>query len=386
MDELVNLISNLIKIPTVNPPGENLYEAVNFMRDWLAQKGISSQIIEFEKGWPILIAEKRGSKNFTILLNGHFDVVPIGDKSKWSEEPFSGKIVNGKIIGRGATDMKGGLGVILKIFSEIYDKLDYNLILTAVSDEETGGKHGSKYLAEKYSPNLVLIAEPSVSRGINIGEKGLFQLKLIAKGKTAHGSLPSLGENAIMKIVDDLKSLSSISEYKIDFPEDFKEVIQDTIDMIPVNDVFKITFNPGVIRGGVKVNVVPDYCEVEVDMRIPPGITMERALEIAKSLVKNAEIQPIDFSEPNYTSPKNEYVVLMDKVIQKILGIRGKKYLMTGATDGRFFRNKGIPVIVYGPGELGTAHSYNEFVTIDEINKVYKVYINYLQEINKLLP
>ncbi|QIW24405.1 ArgE/DapE family deacylase [Sulfolobus sp. S-194] len=377
--ELEELTSKLIQFPTVNPPGENLSECASFIKDYLLSHGFSAQIIEFEKGWPVVISENKKNSEKTILLNGHYDVVPTGDVSKWKHDPFSGKIIDDKVYGRGSTDMKGGLAVFMKVFTEIADKVNYNIIFTAVPDEESGGDKGSKYLADKYRLDLVLISEPSGSDSINIGEKGLLQVKLIAKGKVAHGSLPSLGENAIMKLVKDLIQLEKIKEIEIKIPDNLLEAMTIRIPSeIAKNDVLRISFNPGVIKGGVKVNVVPDYAEVEVDMRIPPGINSDEALNIVRSLVKQSEIIPLDVSEPNYTSPDNEFVKKLENTILRHLGIKPKKYIITGATDGRYFRYKGVPVIVYGPGELGMAHAYDEFISLKELRNSYTVMKDYL--------
>ncbi|BAB66600.1 ArgE/DapE family deacylase [Sulfurisphaera tokodaii] len=377
--EIEELTSKLIQFPTVNPPAENLHDCASFIKDYLSSQGFSSQVIEFEKGWPVVISENGNKNDKLIMLNGHYDVVPTGDVNKWKYNPFSGKIIDDKVYGRGSTDMKGGLAVFMKVFTEIADKVNYNLIFTAVPDEESGGDKGSKYLADRYKPDLVLISEPSGSDSINIGEKGLLQVKLIAKGKVAHGSLPSLGENAIMKLVKDLIQLEKIKEIEIKIPDNLIEAMTARIPSeIAKNDVLRISFNPGVIKGGVKVNVVPDYAEVEVDMRIPPGINSGEALNIVRSLVKQGEIIPLDISEPNYTPPDNEFVKKLENIIYKQLGIKAKKYIITGATDGRYFRYKGVPVIVYGPGELGMAHAYDEFISFKELRNSYTVIKDYL--------
>ena len=371
--KLEELVSKLIQFPTVNPPGDNLFECASFIRDYFSSYGFSASIIEFEKGWPTVIVDNRKRSDKSVFLNGHYDVVPTGDRSKWEYDPFSGKILGDKVYGRGATDMKGGLAVFMQVFTEIADKVPYNLIFTAVPDEETGGEKGSKYLAEKYNPSLVLISEPSGSDSINIGEKGLLQVKLISRGKVAHGSLPSLGENAIMKIVKDIFSLEKIKDIEIKIPDDVKEALTAKIPEIAKNDAIRISFNPGVIKGGVKVNVVPDYAEAEVDMRIPPGIKSEEALQIVKSLVSLSSVVPLDTSEPNYTSPNDIFVVKLEETIKRLLNVTPTKYIMTGATDGRYFRYKGVPTIVYGPGELGLAHSYNEYITFKELRDSYAV-------------
>ncbi|AAY80955.1 M20 family metallopeptidase [Sulfolobus acidocaldarius] len=382
MDDLLKLVSGLVKIPSVNPPhGEGLRDCANFIREYFSNHGYSAEVVEFDKGWPNIIVNNGKKSDKSIMLNGHYDVVPTGDLKSWSHDPFSALILEDKIYGRGSSDMKSGLAVQMKVFVELADKLDYNLVFTAVPDEESGGFHGAKHLAEKYKPNLVLVSEPSGSEWINIGEKGLLQVKLKSKGKVAHGSLPSLGDNAIMKIVRDLVNLEKIRDVKIPIPSELKEAISARASSEVEKDYVSISFNPGVIKGGVKVNVVPDYAEAEVDMRIPPGIKNSEALSLVKKLVSESEVEPIDLSEPNYTNPENHYVKKLEETISKTLGIRPKNYIITGATDGRYFRNKGIPAIVYGPGELGVAHTYNEFVSFKEVINAYKVIREYLLSI-----
>lgn len=378
MKEIIELTSELVKIPSIS--GNNQSEITKFIKEWLERNaGVKPNIVELDKNWYTVIAEKGEGKN-VIMLNGHYDVVPPGDKLKWDVDPFSGTIKDKMIIGRGSTDMKGGLAVLMKIFSEVEPK-NYKLVFTAVPDEEIGGLHGSFILAQKYTPNLVIIGEPSGSTNITLAEKGLFQIKLKGYGKVAHGSLPSLGENAILKVFRDLQRISdSLNKFRIDLPSDLKDIIEDTKELYKFPEVFSISFNPSVIRGGVKTNVVPDYCELEIDMRVPPGVKISELLEFFKGVIMETKLEPIDLSEPNYTSPNNIYVRLFEKSLIETLGIKPKKIMITGATDGRFFRYKNIPVIVYGPGELGVAHSYNEFVSFDELERSYKVLKNFFTQ------
>jgi Acetylornithine deacetylase/Succinyl-diaminopimelate desuccinylase and related deacylases len=144
-------------------------------------------------------------------------------------------------------------------------------------------------------------------------------------------------------------------------------------------DVERISFNIGVIKGGVKVNVVADYCEAEIDMRIPPGIKFEEAFNHVKSLVKNSEINVIQSSQPNYSSPNNAFIRNFSNTANKILG-SSKFMLIPGATDGRYFRSKGKPVLIYGPGSLAIAHKYDEFVEIENIEKCYRTLKNFLEK------
>ena len=374
MLKIEDLTSELVKFKTINPKGEseNFYDCVKFISEYFSQNGFSAEIKEFEKGWPTIIV-KNNKDGKSILLNGHYDVVPIGDITKWKYDPFSGKIVDNKVFGRGSTDMKGGLAVLINTFIKVADKIDYNLIFTAVPDEETGGQKGSKYLAQLFSPDFVIVGEPTQGL-INIGEKGLLQVKIIQKGKSAHGSMPSLGENAIMKLVNDLVSLQKIQEIKINIPQEVEEGSQTLSNINPLlgNELKRISFNPGVIKGGIKVNVVPDLAEAEIDMRIPPGISSEKALASVKELIKG-DLEILDISEPSYS--KGNYIDKFKEIVN------AKTFLTTYATDGRYFRYKEIQTIAYGPGELNQLHSYNEYVKIDDLKFVEKNLEEYLTSI-----
>jgi len=349
---LIELTKKLISFKTYND--NELHECALFIKDYLENQGFKAEIKEYVKGYPVVISSS--GKGKPLMLNGHFDVVPPGEG--WSSDPFVPKVVDDKIYGRGATDMKAGLAVLMETYVSMADKLDYPLLFTAVPDEETGGKRGSKFLAEEFSPFFVIIGEPTGSERINIGEKGLLQIKIKERGKSAHGSTPSLGDNSILKLMDDILILEKeINDFSVSIPRELEDAVNNVkeIDEKIFDDVRKITFNPGVIKGGTKVNVVPDYAEVEIDMRIPPGITSREVLE--KIRVKG-EIEIINSSEPNYTS------------LPFFLGL--KPFITPYATDGRYFRLKGIPTIVYGPGELNKLHSPDEYVRISDINATFE--------------
>ncbi|BDC18548.1 M20 family metallopeptidase [Acidianus sp. HS-5] len=338
------LIKKLISFKTYG--GNQLYECASFIKEYLENHGFKAEIKEYVKGYPIVLSSS--GKGKPLMLNGHFDVVPPGEG--WSSDPFTPKAIEDKIYGRGSTDMKAGLAVLMETYVSIADKLNYSLLFTAVPDEETGGKNGSKFLAEEYSPFFVIIGEPTGSERVNIGEKGLLQVRVKERGKSAHGSTPSLGENAILKLVDDITELRRrIEKTEVAIPKDVEEAVNNVkeIDERIYGDVKKITFSPGVIKGGSQVNVVPDYAEAEIDMRIPPGASV-------KDIMKRMEgIEIINSSEPNYT-PLPPFIKL-------------KPFITPYATDGRYFRMKGIPTIVYGPGELNKLHSPDEFVKIGDV-------------------
>ena len=394
-DTLVNLTSRLIQINTVNPPGLTS-EASSFIKDWLGSLGYSCEIREYVKGKPNVVA-RVGKGSPTLILNGHMDVVPPGDESRWSYPPFSGKVVGDRIYGRGATDMKGGLAVVMLVFAELAPLVERagsgTLVFSATADEEVGGHAGVEALVKDgvLVGDAAIVAEPTGFNRYCIGEKGLCQLRLIARGRPAHGSLPILGENAILKLVKAIEGAQRIVEEfnrNIKLPPDVEEAAFNAASIygqeasrrglgLSLEDfrrvIGSVSFNPGVIRGGSKVNMVPDYAELELDMRVPPGVDPAGLIEAVKSGLRGlAEVEPIDVSSPNYTPRDSPIVRLIEDGIRR-LGAEPKPIIMTGATDGRYLRARGIPTVIYGPGELTLAHAYDEYVTVNDLVNTYNV-------------
>lgn len=406
---LAKLTSDMIRIDTSNPPGHTR-EFVNFLVDYLQLQGFSPDTVEIAEGKPNLIV-KVGSGSPTLILNGHMDVVPAGDKGKWTKaDPFSGEIKDDKVYGRGATDMKGGLAVIVALFSDvaklIEDRGAGSLTLVASADEEVGGANGLGALVSRkvVTGDAAIIAEPSGVETISIGEKGLCQISLTVKGRSAHGSMPILGDNAITKSLDVIELLSqAIDSYnsKIEPPKDLEEMLESSIDVLVEEAsksqvkisrseaeyvLKKITFNPGVMHCGTKINVVPDRCDVEIDTRLPLGVkgggertACELLLEDIRSILlenlppDSFELGILNSSEPNYTDPNSGIVKVISNSIERVLGVKPKYRIETGATDGRYLRYVGVPVAIYGPGEPFLAHAYNEYVKIEDLEKAYRV-------------
>ena len=395
---LVELTSRLVQFPSVNPPGYTVNVA-SFIRDWLSGLGFSSEFREYAKDKPNVIA-KVGRGRPVLILNGHMDVVPPGDESRWVYPPFSGKVVEGKIYGRGATDMKGGLAVIMTVFAELAPIIEKQgsgtLIFSATADEESLGHTGVEALVKDgiLVGDAAIIAEPTGSSRYCIGERGVIWVKLIARGKSAHASIPILGENAIMKLV---KAIIKIEELVNEFnkgvkvPSELIEIIKNSAEVymetakslglnLSLNDfenVFNtMNFTPAVIRGGSKINVVPDYVELELDLRVPPGASTKQEIDYLKNKLSDiVDIEIMDLSEPNYTSLNEPIVKLVHEGIEKVLGTTPKPIIVAGTTDAKHLRPRGIPTVVYGPGELSLAHVYNEYVTVDDLLRAHDVMI-----------
>jgi len=396
-DEIVALCSDLIKFPSENPPGD-MTEIAGWLQEYLEKRGFKVKTYAPEKGRISVVTQLDGGPGRTLVLNGHMDVVPAGDTSRWDFPPFCGDVRDGKILGRGATDMKGGLTAVIAVMvllSEMGERLPGKLILTAVPDEETGGEFGSQWLVESgtVTGDACLIGEPATVLGTFVGEKGLCWLKLTARGRPAHGSMPAMGENAIMKMAAALPLIQQIEEDHVDIPADIAEIVAGSkvlfskmLEGVAGKERAALvghcldhsSVNVGVIHGGSKTNMVPDKCVVEVDIRVPAGTTPDAVRDRVVGLLEKAGLGDIECeflarSNPSYTPPTEEIYQLVVANAKQVTGIEPKPLFVTGGTDGRFFRWKGIPAICYGPGELEGAHAYNEYVKVDNLISATKV-------------
>ena len=389
-DELIRLVQELVKIPSVNPPGD-MSEIAGFLKDYFSKKGLRFEIYEPEKG-VITLYSKVGEyeKNDFLHFNGHMDVVPVGDESKWTVDPFGGEIIDNYIYGRGSSDMKSGLAVSIKVFeilARYWEDLPHRIGLSAVPDEETGGSLGTQYLVNtiKLRPRYVLIGEPSSIYRVEIGEKGIFQYTVRADGFPVHASIsPFVGDNAILKLLDVGKNLYKLVDKSVDVPEKLKDVVEDSGEAIAnyfnkseLKRLFKsLTCNIGMIRGGDKVNIVPSWAEMDVDMRIPPGLLMndvKNMVEKTLSVYDGVHLVKFSGGDPTYTDPDSPLIKSLLESAKEIFGKTIKRHLVAGATDGRFFRRVGGDAVIYGPGEFDRIHSYDERVKMDDIKVAARV-------------
>lgn len=339
MKQIVKLTTDLIKFPTTKENPSELKKCVNFVKKQLPKhlyitKGIN-------KGKPYVIATVKKTKKPKLLLTGHLDVVEaeLGQ--------FKPKIKNGKIYGRGALDMKAGAAIAIQILKEEKQK-DIGLMLT--TDEEIGGEAGIGYLAKQWSPKLALALEPSEQK-IKIKEKGVLWLEIKTKGKSAHGSKPWKGENAIDKIIQKYWQIKKM------FPK-------------PDKNKWQATINLGIIKGGQAYNKVPDEARIGIDIRYTEKDDVNKILKRIKKIkdlqIRIAQKQPI-----LNTDKKNAQLKKLQKTAQKITKQKIDFGKETGSSDIRFFANKKIPAADFGPNGTGF-HGKNEQVSIKSMENIYK--------------
>lgn len=308
-------------------------------------------------------SKKRPSK-FKVILNGHLDVVPGKDYQ------YKPKIKGGKLYGVGSMDMKASVACLILVFKEIASKVDYPLALQLVTDEEIGGYNGTKYQIEKGVKTDFVIAGESTGLNIANRAKGVLQVKIFTKGKTAHGAYPWRGENAILKMNQFLESL--YKRYPIPSKQEWVTTVN--LSMIKTsNDFF---------------NKIPDDCEISLDIRYIPQEADTILNAIKKLLPKDFKLEIVEYEPGVSVDESNSYLKILQKVTKEIVNKKVQFYGAQGTSDARHFTRVGISGVEFGPvGE--NIGSDNECVDIKSLDQYFQIIKNFLLQIQpgaKVMP
>ncbi len=359
------LVKKLINEDSTPEKGEKNCALV--LKDYFDKKKIDSKVEIWDSNSANFIAHIKGrSSRKALLFASHLDVVPKG-RQKWQSPPFEATEKDGKIYGRGSCDMKAGNAAIAAAAAEIIEseqKLENDLIICSTAGEEVDSS-GAKKFVEQYRNTLpplegIILPEPTDLQIIT-GHRGILWLKIITFGKTAHGSMPSLGINAIDHMTAILEKL-----------KDYQPRI------VPHPQFGPSTFSINKIYGGNATNVIPDLCYIEIDIRTVPGQDTKSILSDFENIFNeikyqatnfNAEIQIIRDVPGMSTEPDCDFV----KKIQQATGITQTK-LVGYTTDGPIFEKLNAPVIVFGPGKTELAHQPDEYIEITNLYKAVELY------------
>ncbi len=400
--ELVELAASFIRIPSENPSPE--------FKKWSAEMG--HHISRYLASKRLSINEHRRSRNGLVtmvcdaaltrrpgprlLFCGHTDVVPAGNRSHWSFDPFSGEVRSGMLLGRGATDMKGGLAALIFVAGLLQEfaptlNLKGSLGVIISPDEENGGFEVASLLAQGLiKGDACLIGEPTYRRHPNVGEKTMAFMRLTIPGRPGHGSMqPLSGISAVRRGADVIEALTKLWELKATPPSELGQLLYNTEWFLSHQQgnpllsqlLYRPSYNPGIIQGGTKVNVIADECIIEVDTRVPFGMKPEFLLQVASNLVRavapDAVIEPmVSLIDPNWTLQNRPIVRATELGIQHVLGKEEPVFsiLLIGSSDASHFRRHGIDTILYGPGIQHTIHGYDERVSVENIVESAEIY------------
>ena len=405
-EEVAELCSNLVKFNSAHPEART-DECVAYIKKYLNKHGIENEIHSINPLKPNIVAKIKGTTDRKILWVGHLDVVPEGKPEFWTHPPYSGKITDdGLIYGRGSSDMKGACAAAMvsaRILNEL-GSIENNVEFWFTADEEIGGGDGARWLAEtkRFEGDVCVIGDGNGGGmdlpSIDLGCKGGAATTLIARGNTAHGSTPFLGENAISRLIRAIPWVEKIGEYKLDLPSELDEAIRGSLEFYMntwdlKNDeqreaAKRIYHHPSVtcniINGGVKRNVIPDYAEAEFDIRLTPGSNPLKVKERIEQLVEESGVPGIEVTvharetAGYHESPNSPFAHQLAETIEKVSGKEPNFKILTGGTDAISIKNfTGIPCLGYGTSLSGMAHQPDERVTIDNLVLGVKVYAGF---------
>lgn len=389
-DDILDLVQKMVRIPSENPPGDTT-ELYAYVSDYLEERGLDHDTVAPQSHLPNLVATYEGAQpGRHLILNGHLDVFPAGDRAFWSDDPYSGAVQDSKLFGRGVSDMKVGTAasILTYVFlSTVRDSLKGKLTLTAVSDEETGGKWGSQYLIDNHPDVLgdcLLNGEPSTPGTIRFGEKGPTWLTMKVNTPGGHGAYAHQSNNAIIETAEIISKAGKLADLPVNMPadveqkvEEAREALDDALGAGATDVVKQVTVGVGVIRGGVKVNVIAAECEAEVDLRCPVGLTAAELITAFDEVLRDhpGATYTIDHStDPSWSDPNHEMVGLVQKNAQVVRGFAPLPGISIGGTDCRIWRAKGIPAYVYGPTPYNMG-APDEYVTLEDLFGTVHVHV-----------
>ena len=400
-DDLIQLTQDLIRIPTLNPPGENYGAICDFLNKRLQASRFETQLIrafdtpgdsERYPRWNIIARRDGTSLGDCVHFNSHTDVVEVG--AGWTFDPFGGEIADGNIYGRGACDMKGGLAssiIAAEAFIEQYSDFSGAIEISGTADEESGGYGGVAYLAEHghFSPEKVqhvIIPEPLQKDRICLGHRGGWWAEIETKGEIAHGSMPFLGDCAVRH----MGALIHEFEDKL-----FPIMAARRTDMPVVPEGAKSsTMNINSIHGGQKeqsddftglpAHCVPDSCRIVIDRRFLVEEPLDQVRGEVTDLLEGLRITRPDFEYeltelnsvlPSMTDKTAPVVETVAQAIEDVMGKAPEYVASPGTYDQKHIDRIGKlkSCIAYGPGILEMAHKPDEYIGINDMLDSAKV-------------
>jgi acetylornithine deacetylase/succinyl-diaminopimelate desuccinylase-like protein len=432
--EAVALLQELIRIDTVNPPG-NEEHAQLLLAETLTEAGFECELLAAEPGRPNLVARLRGdTAGPTLCLLGHADTVPA-DPSEWSFDPWAGDVVDGEVRGRGAQDMKDQVAAEVAAAAALgrdgWRPRKGELLVVTTADEEMGAAAGAQWLCrehpEKVRSDYVLNEGGGISFELDgrrfytlcVGEKGPCRFVMRARGVAGHASLPGMGDNALLKLAPALERLreqppleptaegvafvAALTGREIDVqePDAVQAAVERLREAAPevtaylVEPMLRVTLVPTVASASLKENVIPSRAEVLVDCRVPPGMGPAEAREHAQGVLgEAAEGLELEFRDPvvgNRSSAESPLATAIEEWLAEadppatLVPI-----VMAGFSDSHWFREAFDSAVVYGfcpqremalPEAVPLIHGADERAAVADIDLAARFYLDIVRDV-----
>ena len=399
--DLIELTQELIRIPTLNPPGEFYRDICEFLDKRLRATGFTTEFIrghgapgdsERYPRWNLNARREGAASGECVHFNSHHDVVEVGQG--WTMDPFGGELVDGRIFGRGSCDMKGGLAASI-IAAEAFIRTwpDYHgaIEISATADEESGGFGGVAYMAKQgyFSPQRVqhvIIPEPLNKDRVCLGHRGVWWAEIETQGHIAHGSMPFLGDCAVRHMGAVLTEMErnlfpALQLKRTEMPVVPEGAKQSTLN---INSVHGGQTEPDADYDGLPSPVVPDSCRMIIDRRFLMEESLPEVKQEMRDILDTVESQRSDFSYsmkdlhevlPTMTDKNAPVVGAVADAIKAIIGKEPDYVVSPGTYDQKHIDRIGKlkNCIAYGPGILDLAHQPDEYISVDDMIDSAKV-------------
>lgn len=441
----ITFLQSFIRAPAPNPPGDTR-QAAAVIATYLSARGINHEVIAAKETLDNVVSDfncgassegrledKMGPR---LIMNGHIDVFPAGDGAGWDRDPWSGDLVDGRVHGRGGVDMKAGTAASVIAYAYLYKYRAHlgagaSVGLAAVSDEETGGRFGTKWLLEqqeaekqgegshsstttttsigakrkksRWAGDVVIIAEPGGLNTIRFAEKGTLRLTFtVDVGPGAHGAYTHLSKSATRIAARLINDLAVVEDIVPDVDPalrahlaraDVREALDVSMGAGAADIAMKCTLNIGTLHGGLKVNMIPGRCVFEADIRMPLGLTAARVMAVIHEVLDKGNYPEAEVavqeaaSNPAAASPHDHPMVeILARQAARVMkpenqckegetreSLAPVAVPSMGATDCKHYRYAGVPAYVFGvsPETMGAT---NESVSVEEFLVVIKTH------------
>ncbi|WP_069807582.1 M20 family metallopeptidase [Vulcanisaeta thermophila] len=380
VDFAAEVLSRLISIRTEAPPGSHYEEAANYLSELLSGLGLVVKVIRVPddyvrsnypqwSGYPRYVVLARTCAGKPIIhFNAHYDVVPGGNG--WMlTEPFKPRVVNGRVYGRGASDDKGGVTAVLLMFRFLEElRIDGCAEASFTPDEELGGATGVGYLINNMEvPRYALVAEPTGLDNVWVGSMGVVHLLITCRGIDAHASTPWLGVNAF----EDCAIVASEIIRKL------KPKVESRRFM---NANATVSLG-GLVRGGHGYSTVPGYFAFSMDRRLIPTEHVDEAVSevvefidsIKHEVRSKVEVEVVNAVEPGINT-QGELAGRLGIIINELLGVKPNVVISRWPVDTRYFQQRGVDAVTYGPGSVSVSHGPDEYVELGDVVRAGLIY------------
>lgn len=388
-DRLIALACDLIRAQSPNPPGETCKVAA-IVGDFLQGAGTSYKIVAARDDLPNIVSSFQSEKpGRRLSLNGHMDVMPVASAKGWRHPPWSGLVADGKIWGRGATNMKCGLAIALAVYDYMHrlkSEICGGATFSAVSEEIILGEMGAEYLME-HVPEIIgdacLMAEPSGLSTIRFGQKGPMRLRFHVEATGAHGAFTHLSRGAISTAARLIADLERLNGLEPGAQNDVGAILDRAAPQIDAAQgagaheiAHRLTVGFTMIAGGTAKNMLPTDCSFVADLRLPVGMMPEEVLEKVNAIAARhhgVTVEQMDINPPAWCDPQGELVSLIQHNVVAQNKPEPRPIVSLGCTDARLWHYRGVPTYQYGPPPKGMG-GVDEHVSVDDFIHVLKVH------------